>query len=126
MFFKTRSVRDLLKDGRTPKNLLFGELASGKRETGRPSSHFEDVCKLDLRKGGFNLADPRTPASDRQKWHATTRQITNAAKERRNARREEKTTKEKKNIQPQPHPRQPSDVRLVADPAPITSDSLSH
>ena len=37
-----------INDGRIPKDLLYGELATGKRPTGRPQLHFKDVCKRDL------------------------------------------------------------------------------
>ena len=37
-----------MKDGRIPKDLLYGELATGKRPTGRPQLRFKDVCKRDL------------------------------------------------------------------------------
>ena len=84
-----------MEDSHIPKNLLFGELASGSRSTGRPSLRFKDVCKRDLKAGGFNLAELGTATSDRQKWRATIRQVTNAAEERRNARWEEKRSRKK-------------------------------
>ena len=84
-----------MENSRIPKNLLFGELASGSRSTGRPSLRFKDVCKRDLKAGGFNLAELGTATSDRQKWRATIRQVTNAAEERRNARWEEKRARKK-------------------------------
>ena len=34
-----------MKDGRIPKDLLYVELATGKRPTGRPQLRFKDVCK---------------------------------------------------------------------------------
>ena len=84
-----------MQDNRIPKKLLYGELASGTRPTGRPSLRYKDVCKRDLKAGGFNLPDLGTATSDRKAWRATTRQITKAAEERRNARWEEKRSKRK-------------------------------
>ena len=43
-----------MKDGRIPKDLLCGELAAGKRRTGRPQPRFKDVCKQDLQALGIN------------------------------------------------------------------------
>ena len=36
------------EDGSIPKDFLCGELATGKRPTGIPQLHFEDICKCDL------------------------------------------------------------------------------
>ena len=43
-----------MKDGLIPKDLLYGELATGKRPTGRPQLRFKDVCKRDLQALGIN------------------------------------------------------------------------
>ena len=37
-----------MKDGRILKDLLYGELVTGKRPTGQPQLRFKDVCKRDL------------------------------------------------------------------------------
>ena len=34
-----------MEDGRIPKDLLYGELATGKKPTERPQLCFKDVCK---------------------------------------------------------------------------------
>ena len=36
--------------GRTPKDLLYGELAEGSRHAGRPKLRFKDVCKRDMKR----------------------------------------------------------------------------
>ena len=36
-------------DGRIPKDVLYGELATGHRPAGRPALYFKDVCKRDLK-----------------------------------------------------------------------------
>lgn len=84
-----------MDDSRIPKSLLFGELATGSRPTGRPALRFKDTCKRDLKAGGFHIKDLETATSDRQAWRATTRHITKAAEERRNARWEEKRKRRK-------------------------------
>ena len=37
-----------MEDGRIPKDLVYGELATGKRPTGRPHLRFKEICKRDL------------------------------------------------------------------------------
>ena len=44
-----------MKDGRIPKDFLYGELATGKRPTGRPQLRFKDVCKRDFQALGINI-----------------------------------------------------------------------
>ena len=43
-----------MKDGHIPKVIIYGELATGKRPTGRPQLRFKDVCKRDLQALGIN------------------------------------------------------------------------
>lgn len=38
-----------MEDGRIPKDILYGELASGRRNIGRPQLRYKDVCKRDMR-----------------------------------------------------------------------------
>ena len=76
-----------MDNSRIPKNLLFSELASGTRPIGRPALRFKDVCKRDLKAGGFIPSELETATSDRQTWRTVIRRITNVAEERRDARR---------------------------------------
>ena len=57
-----------MKDGRIPKDLLYGELATGKRLTGRPQLRFKDVCKRDLQALGINTDFWEVTATDRDAW----------------------------------------------------------
>ena len=41
-----------MEDGRIPKDLLHGELATGCRPIGRPALRFKDICKRDLKLTG--------------------------------------------------------------------------
>ena len=56
----TSFVRDGLigtgQDGRIPKGILKGELATGTRPTGRPTFRFKDLCQRYLKAGNINLA----------------------------------------------------------------------
>ena len=38
-----------MHDGRLPKDILYGELATGSRPTGRPTLRYKDVLKRDLK-----------------------------------------------------------------------------
>ena len=60
-----------MKDGRIPKDLLYGELATGKRPTGRPQLRFKDVCKRDLQALGINTDSWEVTATDRDAWRHT-------------------------------------------------------
>ena len=57
-----------MKDGRIPKDLLYGELATGKRPTGRPQLRFKDVCKRYLQALGINTDSWEVIATDRDAW----------------------------------------------------------
>ena len=60
-----------MKDGRIPKDLLYGELATGNRPTGRPQLRFKDVCKQDLQALGINPDSWEVTATDRDAWRHT-------------------------------------------------------
>ncbi|XP_076059470.1 uncharacterized protein LOC143036099 [Oratosquilla oratoria] len=45
-----------MDDGRIPKNVLNGELATGSRPAGRPILRYKDVLKRDLKVGDINPA----------------------------------------------------------------------
>ena len=89
-------------DGRIPKDMLFGELATGTRPTGRPALRYKDVCKRDLKAGGFNPSDLETAASDRSGWRSTTQAVIKEAEERRASRWEEKRLRKEQLLQSAP------------------------
>ena len=72
-----------MEDGRIPKDLLFGELATGARPTGRPSLRFKDVCKRDLKDCAINPADLQAATSIRSSWRTTTKIGSRQAEERK-------------------------------------------
>ena len=84
-----------MEDGRIPKVLLFGELASGTRRTGRPTIRYKDVCKRDLKAGNFNPSKLETAASDRVSWRTTIRRVAVASEQRRITHWQEKRTRRK-------------------------------
>ena len=63
-----------MEDGRIPKDLLFGQLATGSRPRGRPHLRFKDLCKRDLLDCGLNPAELQSHAADRASWRRATRE----------------------------------------------------
>ena len=54
-----------MHDGRLPKDILYGELATGSRPTGRPTLRYKDMLKRDLKAGGIAPAGFEELAADR-------------------------------------------------------------
>ena len=55
-----------VEDGRIPKDLLRGDLATGKRLTGRRQLRFKNICKRDLKALAFNTDTWEAFACDRR------------------------------------------------------------
>ena len=60
-----------MEDGCIPKDLLYGELATGERLIGQPQLRFKDVCKQDLQALGINTDSWEVTATDRDAWRHT-------------------------------------------------------
>ena len=72
-----------MNDGRMPKDILYGELETGTRPTGRPMLRFKDVCKRDLKAGNGRVDDWEVAASDRVAWRLTVRSCIRTSEQRR-------------------------------------------
>lgn len=80
-----------MQDGRIPKDILYGQLATGKRPTGRPRLRFSDVVKRDMKALQMNHTSWEALAADRLTWRSVMTtglalgedQIRQAADERR-------------------------------------------
>ncbi|XP_047485900.1 uncharacterized protein LOC125036983 [Penaeus chinensis] len=57
--------------GRIPKDILYGELTTGKRSIGRPQLRFKDMCKRDMKALDINTDTWEDLASDRSSWRST-------------------------------------------------------
>jgi len=57
-----------MDDGRIPKDLLYGELATGVRSRGRPYLRFKDVCKRDMKACNIDTKSWETFADNRTLW----------------------------------------------------------
>ena len=85
-----------MSDGRIPKDLLYGELALGKRSQGRPRQCFRNVCKADLREIGIGVDSWEQLASNRDSWRLSVKKgvgrhesdLRERAEERRKQRKE--------------------------------------
>ena len=84
-----------MKDGRIPKDLLFGELATGTRPLGRPSLRFKDICKRDLKDCGIEPADLQTASSNRTNWRTISRLGSRQAEERKMSQQRKKKEERK-------------------------------
>lgn len=60
-----------MEDGRIPKDILYGELATGRRSTGCPHLRFKDVCKRDMKALAIDIKSWEELANDRSKWRNT-------------------------------------------------------
>ena len=60
-----------IEDRRIPKDLLYGELVTGKRPTGRPQLRYKDTCKRDLKALDLNTNTWEAAAADRSTWTDT-------------------------------------------------------
>lgn len=89
-----------MDDGRIPKDILYGELASGRRSTGRPQLRYKDVVKRDMKALDINTATWEGAAADRATWRRTLKEhlktgeekLMNAAADKRALRKERNTS----------------------------------
>ena len=63
-------VHSLMEDGRIPKDLMYGELSTGKRKKGRPHLRFIGACKRDMKACGIDTNSWEVHAADRSAWKA--------------------------------------------------------
>ena len=57
-----------MEDGRIPKDVLYGELAFGRRPAGRPALCYKDVYKRDLKVTDIDTGSWESLAEDRGRW----------------------------------------------------------
>ena len=59
-----------MEDGHIPKDILYGELASGERSVGYPQLRYKDVCKRDMKVLEINAKSWEDIAADRSRWRS--------------------------------------------------------
>ncbi len=69
-----------MEDGRIPKDILYGELASGTRRSGHPTVCYKDTCKRDLKACDINPADLEAATS--VSWRSSVKYGAISAEER--------------------------------------------
>jgi len=72
-----------MEDGRLPKDVLYGELTTGSRPTGRPMLRFKDVCKRDMKAAEISPETWEAAAENRSNWRSTVKAGIQRAEERR-------------------------------------------
>ena len=73
-----------MEDGRIPKDVLYGELALGRRPAGRPALRYKDVCKRDLKVTDIDTGNWESLADDRGRWRQVVRSGVRRGEEKRN------------------------------------------
>ena len=106
-----------MEPGRTPKDILYGELAEGKRKAGRPLLRYKDTCKRDLKLCGIDIDTWEKRANDRLAWRQAVRQGVRGAEENR---REAAVQKRQNRKEGRSQPSQPS--HMFAQSATETAD----
>ena len=79
-------------DGRIPKDIQYGVLASGKRTTGRPRLRYKDVCTRDMKVLDTDAASWEGLAADRTRWRSRLPWINTSKQWKRNRRTKQKTS----------------------------------
>ena len=59
-----------IKEGRIPKNILYGELIAGMRNFGRSQLRYQDVCKRDMKELKIDLNKWEELATNSSKWRS--------------------------------------------------------
>ena len=80
-----------MEDNRLPKQLTFGELASGKRKQGRPLKRFKDCVKVSISHAEIIPKKLELRAHNRTGWRVLTRHAMDTFEERRHTQIEEQS-----------------------------------
>ena len=72
-----------MNEERLPKQLLYGELTTGKRNRGRPRKRYKDCIKAHTTLAGIPLKEMESIAGNRVEWRAQTKKAQDHCEERR-------------------------------------------
>ena len=82
-----------MENGRIPKDLLYGELETGRRPTGQPQLRYKDICKRDLQAHCINTNYWEVAATERDDWRLTIKLLLSHYEETQRVKVEEKCFK---------------------------------
>ena len=77
-------------NGRIPKDVLYGELATGRRPAGHLALRFKDVCKRNLKLTDIDPGSWEQIADDRRAWRSAVRKGVRTGEDKRNRLLEDK------------------------------------
>ena len=97
-----------MDDGRIPKDIMYGELATGTRPTGRPTLRYKDVCKRDLKTCNISPGNLESATADRTLWRSTVKAGVKQAELKRESQWEVKRTRRRQRLQSAPIPPTPT------------------
>ena len=92
-----------MEDGRTPKDILYGELATGRRTKGRQQLRYKDVCKRDMKALDVNTDSWEDLAANRMMWRSTLNQHLKSGKEKRRSRKRASRKEPNNSTDQRPH-----------------------
>ena len=72
-----------MEDGRIPKDIIYGELALGRRTTGHPHLRYKYVCVRDMKAVDIDTMSWEGLAADRTKWKSALKQHVKTGKDKR-------------------------------------------
>ena len=84
-----------MEDRRIPKDILYGELALGRRTTDRPHLRYKDVCIRDMKAVDIDTISWEGLAADRTEWRSALKQHLETGEEKRLAAAADKRTRRK-------------------------------
>lgn len=93
-----------MEDGRIPKDILYGELASGKRPQGHPQLRYKDVCKCDMKALDINTEIWEDTAANRSSWRCLLKKKLNTGEEKILKLAEERRARRKAHTDSHPRP----------------------
>ena len=103
-----------MSDGRIPKDLLYGQLAEGSQDQGRPKLRFRYVCRRNLKSLDINVKTWEELEADRTSWrHELHVGLTRSEGKKRQTAEEKRARR--KNRQPPSSPNTPSPAPPVAE-----------